>query len=93
MSFKLLGSLGQRFFGDRTNHGLTVLGRGKDLFLQDSVSCSVRHGTLLLDSSNCGAQFYSSLLNVIGAFAVVISEFKMAKETFSMLIDSPSTVR
>ena len=85
--FQTVSNLGQRFFSDRTNHGLTVLSRGKDLFLADSVSCSVRHGTLLLDSSNCGAQFYSSLLNVIGAFAVVISEFKMAKETFSMLID------
>ena len=85
--FQTVKNLGQRFFGNPTKHGLRVLSRGKKLFFEDSVSCSVKHGTLLLDSSNSGAQFYSSLLNVIGAFAVSISEFKMAKETFSLLID------
>ena len=86
--FQTVRKLGQRFFSEPTKDSLRVLRRGKDLFLEDRVSCSVKHGTLLLDPSNCGAQFYSSLLNVIGAFAAVISEFKMARETFSLLIDS-----
>lgn len=85
--FETVRNLGQRFFSNRTKDSLTVLTRGKELFFEDSVSCSVKHGTLLLDSSNSGAQFYSALLNVIGAFATVISEFKMAQETFSLLID------
>ena len=85
--FQTVRNLGQRFFSNPITRSLRVLLRGKELFLEDRVSCSVKHGTLLLDTSNCGAQFYSSLLNVIGAFAVVISEFKMAKETFSLLID------
>ena len=85
--FQTVKNLGQSFFGNPTKDGLRVLRRGKDLFLEDSVSCSVKHGTLLLDSSTSRTQFYSSLLNVIGTFAVVISEFKVANETFSLLID------
>ena len=85
--FETVRSLGQRFFSNPTKEGWIVLRRGKEILLEDSVSCSVKHGTLLLDSSNSGAQFYSGLLNVIGAFAVVISEFKMAKEAFSLLTD------
>ena len=85
--FQTVKDLGQRFFNNPTIDGLRVLRRGKKLFLEDSVCCSVKHGTLLLDSSSSGAQFYSSLLNVIGTFAVVISEFGMAEETFSLLID------
>lgn len=85
--FQTVKDLGHRFFSDPTVDGLRVVRRGKDLFLVDGVCCSVKHGTLLLDSSNSGEQFYSSLLNVIGAFAVVISEFNMANETYSLLID------
>ena len=88
-----------------------VLVHGKELFLEDGVSCSIKHGTLLLDSSVCGQkyleekstsspikhgshrnddlihveQFYSSVLNVMGAFALVISEFAIAKNTFELL--------
>lgn len=85
--FQTVRNLGQRFFCNPSKDGLIVLHRGKELFLEDSVNCSAKHGTLLLDSSNSGAQFYCSLLNVIGAFAVVISEFKVAKEAFSLLTD------
>ena len=85
--FRTVRTLGERFFYNPTKDGMRVLRRGRDLFLEDGVCCSVKHGTLLLDSSNSGALFYTSLLNVIGAFAVVISEFNMAKETFSLLIN------
>ena len=85
--FQTVRDFGRRFFSEPTKDGLRVLRRGKDLFLEDSVNCSVKHGTLLLDSNYFGTQFYCSLLNVIGAFAVVISEFKMAEEIFSLLID------
>ena len=85
--FETVRKLPPRFFRIPTKDGLRVLRRGKELFVEDSVCCSVKHGTLLLDTSNSGAQFYSSLLSVIGVFAEVISEFKMAKETFSLLID------
>ena len=70
-----------------TKYGLYVVERGKDMFLEDDVSCSIKYGTILLDSSNSGAQFYVSLLNVVGAFAMVISEFQMAQTIFSTLID------
>lgn len=85
--FEIVKHLCPRFFSNPTKDGFRVLERGKELFLENSVCCSVKHGTLLLDSSTSGAQFYSSLLNVIGAFAQVISEFKLAKETFLVLID------
>jgi len=83
--FRIVKDLKERFLSNPSKDGLRELRPWKKLFLEDSVSCSVKHGTLLLDSSNSEPQFYSSLLNVIGAFAVVISEFKIAKETFSML--------
>ena len=85
--FETIGKLPPRFFSKPPKDGPRVLRRGRALFLDDSVCCSVKHGTLLLDSSNFGAQFYSSLLHVIGAFAQIISELKMAKESFSLLID------
>ena len=83
--FETVTNLPTRFFTSPTGDGLRVLQRGKKLFLEDGVCCSAKHGTLLLDTSNSGPQFYSSLLNVIGTFAEVISEFEMAKETFSLL--------
>ena len=85
--FETVRNLRPRFFGNPTKDVWRVLRRGKKLFLEDGVCCSLKHGTLLLDSSDSGTQFYSSLLNVIGTFAEVISEFKLAKETFSLLID------
>ena len=84
--FQKMSSADVRSFEFPTCYGIRVLDRGKELFLKGRVSCSVKHGTLLLDSSNCGAQFYIGLLNVVGAFAVTISEYQLAKEIFSMLI-------
>ncbi|KAL9978667.1 hypothetical protein ACROYT_G016212 [Oculina patagonica] len=75
-----------RMFKFSTGYGLQVLDRGKEIFLKDHVSCLVKHGTLLLDSSKGGAQLYIGLLNVVGAFAVTISEYEIGRETFSMLI-------
>ena len=85
--FEIVRNLRPCFFINPTKDEFRVLERGKELFLEDSVCCSVKHGTLLLDSSTSGSQFYSSLLNIIGTFAEVISEFKLAKETFLLLIN------
>lgn len=84
--FKIMSKADARGFEFPTGFGRQVLDRGKELFLKGRVSCSVKHGTLLLDSSNDGAQFYVGLLNVVGAFAVTISEYEIGRETFSMLI-------
>ena len=73
--------------GFPTKYGWHVVNRGKELFFESSVSCSVKHGTIILDSSNGGAQFYVSLLNILGAFAMETSEFETAKETFSILTE------
>ena len=90
-----------------------VLAWGKELFLEGGVSCSIKHGTLLLDSSYAGQkylqekirsspinqvsspndssirveEFYLSVLNVLGAFALLISELEIAHETFELLVD------
>ena len=90
-----------------------VLAWGKELFLEGGVSCSIKHGTLLLDSSYVGQkylqekirsspinqvsspndssirveEFYLSVLNVLGAFALLISELEIAHETFELLVD------
>lgn len=85
--FQTVSEVEGRYFKTPTQHALGVVSRAKELFLEDNVSCSVKHGTLLLDSSNSGAQFYISLLNVIGAFAIVISEFRIAEGIYSLLID------
>ena len=70
-----------------TRHGWEVLNRGKKLFLEEGVSCSIKHGTLLLDSSEHGGQFFFGLLNVVGAFALLISELEIAKEIFDLLFN------
>ena len=90
-----------------------VLAWGKELFLEGGVSFSIKHGTLLLDSSYVGQkylqekirsspinqvsspndssirveEFYLSVLNVLGAFALLISELEIAHETFELLVD------
>ncbi|KAL9966921.1 hypothetical protein ACROYT_G025062 [Oculina patagonica] len=84
--FKIMTKADARSFEFPTGFGRQVLDRGKELFFKGRVSCSVKHGTLLLDSSNDGAQFYVCLLNVVGAFAVTICEYEIGRETFSMLI-------
>ena len=83
--FKLMSKLDARNFKTPTRYGLQVLERGKEILFENNVSCSVKHGTIILDSSN--AQFYVSLLNIQGAFATEISEFQIAEESFSVLID------
>ena len=68
---------------------LQILERGEELFWtwggQKSVSCSVKHGIILLDSSN--AHFYSRLVNILGAFATETSEFQVAEKSFTVLIE------
>ena len=85
--FQAVSNPNEQSLKSPTKYGLYVVERGKEIFLEDDVSCSIKHGTILLDSSNSGAQFYASLLNVVGAFAMVISEFQMALPIFSKLID------
>lgn len=64
-------------------YGWLVIKRAIDIFFDDGVSCSVKHGTVILDAANSGAQFYVTLLNILGAFALEICEFDIAKEVFS----------
>ena len=85
--FQLLVINKAQCFDFPSKYGLEVLHLGRQLFLEKGVSCSIKHGTLLLDSSTSGAQFYSGLLNVMGAFALLISEFEIASGTFERLID------
>ena len=85
--FQLLVINKAQCFDFPSKYGLEVLHLGRQLFLEKGVSCSIKHGTLLLDSSTSGAQFYSGLLNVMGAFALLISEFEIANGTFERLID------
>lgn len=72
---------------------LQILERGEELFWtwggQKSVSCSVKHGIILLDSSN--AHFYSRLVNILGAFATETSEFQVAEKSFTVLIELHGT--
>ena len=84
--FKLVQKVGTKTFGIPTRYGWQVSNRGKELFFEENVNCSLKHGTIILDSSNAGAQFYASLLDILGAFSTQVSEFKIAKETFSILI-------
>lgn len=84
--FEIISKADARCFEFPTGYGRQVLERGKELFLKDGVSCSVKHGTLILDSSNSGAKFYVGLLNIVGAFAVTISEYELGGKVFSLLI-------
>ena len=100
--FQILTKSQAHCFEDPTKYDLEVLKRGRKHFLEEGVSCSIKHGTLLLDSSSrgaqlkhgtlvldsitSGAQFYSGLLNVLAAFALLISEFEIAQKTFDLLL-------
>lgn len=84
--FEIISKADAGCFEFPTSYGRQVLERGKELFLKDGVSCSVKHGTLILDSSNSGAKFYVGLLNVVGGFAVTISEYELGGKIFSLLI-------
>ena len=85
--FRLLVMNEAQCFEFPSKYGLEVLHRGREAFFEKGVSCTIKHGTLLLDSSTSGAHFYSGLLNVMGAFALLISEFEIARRTFNRLID------
>lgn len=87
----LLKKLGARNFNSPTRYGWQVVNRGKELFFESGVSCCVKHGTIILDSSNFGAQFYVSLLNILGAFALETSELETAKEIFFTLTELHGT--
>ena len=84
--FDLIKREDARDFRKPTRYCLQVVSRGNDLFFDNSVSFSLKHGLLVLDSSNGGALFYSSLLNVLGVLALEISEFHIAKKIFSILV-------
>ena len=84
--FKILSINQAHCFEIPTKYGLQILNRGRKLFLEEGVSCSIKHGTLLLDSSTSGAQFYAGLLNVLAAFSLLISEFEIVQRTFDLLL-------
>ena len=84
--FKILSINQAHCFEIPTKYGLQILNRGRQLFLEEGVSCSIKHGTLLLDSSTSGAQFYAGLLNVLAAFSLLISEFEIVQKTFDLLL-------
>ena len=84
--FDLIKREDARDFRKPTRYCLEVVSRGSDLFFDNSVSFSLKHGVLVLDSSNGGALFYASMLNVLGVLALETSEFHIAKEIFSILI-------
>ena len=89
--FDLIKREDARDFRKPTRYCLEVVSRGNDLFFDNSVSFSLKHGLLVLDSSNGGALFYASLLNVLGVLALEISEFHIAKKIFSILVAFHST--
>ena len=72
---------------NRTKYTLEVVNRGRDIYFEENVNCSVEHGIIILDSSNGGAQFYESFLNILGAFSLELSEFQIALAVFSLLIN------
>ena len=84
--FKILSINQAHCFEIPTKYGLQILNRGRQLFLEEGVSCSIKHGTLLLDSSTSGAQFYAGLLNVLAEFSLLISEFEIVQKTFDLLL-------
>ena len=85
--FELIQKVDATNFRIPTKFGWHVVNRGKEIFFDGNVSCSLKHGTIVLDSSNGGAQFFPSLLTVVGSFALETSEFHMAKELFTVLIN------
>ena len=72
---------------NRTKYTWEVVNRGRDIYFEENVKCSVKHGIIILDSSNGGAQFYESFLNILGAFSLELSEFQIASAIFSILIN------
>ena len=89
--FDLIKREDARDFRKPTRYCLEVVSRGSDLFFDNSVSFSLKHGLLVLDSSNGGALFYARLLDVLGVLALETSEFHIAKKIFSILVAFHST--
>ena len=97
--FEMVSKLDSKNFKTPSDYDLQVLERGEDLFWtwgdQKGVSCSVKHGIIILDSGN--SLLYPRLVNVLGAFATETSEFQIAEKSFSILIkfhgESDSTSR
>ena len=87
--FEIVSKIDSSKFKTPSGYDLQVLERGEKLFWtwggQNSVSCSVKHGIIILDSGN--PLFYPRLFNVLGAFATETSEFQIAEKSFSILID------
>ena len=72
---------------NRTKYTWEVVNRGRDIYFEENVKCSLKHGIIILDSSNGGAQFYESFLNILGAFSLELSEFQISSAIFSILIN------
>ena len=89
--FDLIKREDARDFRKPTRYCLEVVSRGSDLFFDNSVSFSLKHGLLVLDSSNGGALFYARLLDVLGVLALETSEFHIARKIFSILVAFHST--
>ena len=89
--FDLIKREDARDFRKPTQYCLEVVSRGSAFFFDNSVSLSLKHGLLVLDSSNGGALFYASLLNVLGVLALETSEFHISKKIFSILVAFHST--
>jgi len=85
---RLMKKVDAKDFRTPTKYFWEVVNRGKEVFFEGGVSCAVKHGTIILDLSSSGTQIYENLLTILGAFALETSEFRIAKETFSTLIDS-----
>ncbi|XP_015761467.1 PREDICTED: uncharacterized protein LOC107340614 [Acropora digitifera] len=85
--FNLIEQDQRRSEMNRTKYTLEVVNRGRDIYFEENVKCSVKHGIIILDSSNGGAQFYESFLTILGAFSLELSEFQIALAIFSILIN------
>ena len=70
-----------------TKYNWEVVNCGRDSYFEENVKCSVRHGIIILDSSNEGALFYESFLNIFAVLSLEISEFQIAEKLFSILIN------
>ena len=91
--FKLVSKLDSGNFNSPSTYEVEVLESGEKLFWtwggEKGVSCSVKHGIIILDSSN--AQFYARLVNIVGAFAAETAEFQIAEKSFAILSELHGT--
>ena len=91
--FKLVSKLDSSNFNSPSAYEVEVLESGEKLFWtwggEKGVSCSVKHGIILLDSSS--TQFYARLVNIVGAFAAETAEFQIAEKSFAILSELHGT--